>query len=64
MYTVDLRPLYVDLTAITKIDIYLYADSGSATVSNFGYVPAAVPAPGAAALIGLAGMVATRRRRN
>ena len=64
MYTVDLRPVQVDLTAISTIKIYIYADSGSATVSNFGYVPAAVPAPGAAALIGLAGMVATRRRRN
>ena len=64
MDTVDLRPVQVDLTAISNIKIYIYADSGSATVSNFGYVPAAVPAPGAAALIGLAGMVATRRRRN
>jgi len=37
--------------------------TGTVTVSNFGYV-APVPAPGAAALIGLAGLVATRRRRN
>ena len=34
--------------------------TGTVTVSNFGYVPA----PGAAALIGLAGLVAGRRRRN
>jgi len=36
------------------------ASSGSLQISNFGYVPA----PGAAALIGLTGLVATRRRRN
>ena len=35
--------------------------SGTATPSSFNF---SVPAPGAAALIGLAGMVATRRRRN
>ena len=33
--------------------------TGTVTVSNFGYVPA----PGAAALIGLAGLVASRRRQ-
>jgi hypothetical protein len=53
----------VDFTAITGFSLYLengnsYANS--LTVSNFGYVPA----PGAAALIGLAGLVASRRRRN
>ena len=53
----------VDFTAITGFSLYLengnsYANS--LTVSNFGYVPA----PGAAALIGLAGLVAGRRRRN
>ena len=37
--------------------------TGTVTVSNFGYL-APVPAPGAVALIGLAGMVAGRRRRN
>ncbi len=37
--------------------------TGTVTVSNFGYL-APVPAPGAAALIGLAGLVASRRRRN
>ena len=36
------------------------APTGTVTVSNFGYVPA----PGAAALIGLAGLVGSRRRRN
>ena len=39
------------------------APTGTVTVSNFGYL-APVPAPGAAALIGLAGLVASRRRRN
>ena len=34
--------------------------TGSLQISNFGYVPA----PGAAALIGLAGLVGSRRRRN
>jgi hypothetical protein len=34
--------------------------TGSLTIQNFGYVPA----PGAAALIGLAGLVGSRRRRN
>jgi hypothetical protein len=69
-YTVDLStlPTYIygegfDITATQNI--YLHFESGSdgsgvATISNFGYVPA----PGAAALIGLAGLVATRRRRN
>jgi len=37
--------------------------TGTVTVSNFGYL-APVPAPGAVVLIGLAGMVAGRRRRN
>jgi MYXO-CTERM domain-containing protein len=35
--------------------------SGTATPSSFNF---SVPAPGAAALVGLAGLVATRRRRN
>ncbi len=39
------------------------APTGTVSISNFGYL-APVPAPGAAALIGLAGLVATRRRRN
>ena len=34
------------------------------TVADQGIMAGAVPAPGAAALIGLAGLVATRRRRN
>ena len=37
--------------------------TGTVSISNFGYL-APVPAPGAAALIGLAGLVAGRRRRN
>jgi MYXO-CTERM domain-containing protein len=37
--------------------------TGTVSISNFGYL-APVPAPGAAALIGLAGLVSSRRRRN
>ena len=37
---------------------------GSLTITNLLANGAVVPAPGAAALIGLAGLVATRRRRN
>ena len=37
---------------------------GYNTVADQGIMAGAVPAPGAAALIGLAGLVATRRRRN
>jgi len=37
---------------------------GYNTVANQGIAAGAVPAPGAAALVGLAGLVATRRRRN
>jgi len=67
-YQVDLSeaPLsdhLTEFTAITSINIALRAGNNwanSLTMSNFGYVPA----PGAAALIGLAGLVATRRRRN
>ena len=35
--------------------------TGSVTISNFGY--SAVPAPGALALLGAAGMIGARRRR-
>ena len=69
-YTVDLRTVptnvvgdFTDFTTITNITIGLNDGNNwanSLTISNFGYVPA----PGAAALIGLAGLVATRRRRN
>ena len=38
--------------------------SGSLTITNLVANGASIPAPGAAALIGLAGMVAGRRRRN
>ncbi len=64
-YTVDLSTLEgINPSTITGMAIAIYSPEAacSATVSNFTYAP--VPAPGAAALIGLAGMVATRRRRN
>ena len=37
---------------------------GSQTGASFSFALPAIPAPGAAALVGLAGLVATRRRRN
>jgi uncharacterized protein (TIGR03382 family) len=60
-YTVDLSTMKgVDLTAITSIAIGIYtAEPGSATVSNFTYTPA----PGALALLGVAGLAGARRRR-
>jgi len=63
-YTIDLSTLSgmgIDPSTITSMAISIYSPAAcSATVSNFGYVPA----PGSAALIGLAGLVASRRRRN
>ena len=61
VYTVDLSTLNgVDLTAITTIAIGIYTSTpGSATVSNFTYTPA----PGALALLGVAGLAGARRRR-
>ena len=61
MYTVDLSTVIgVDLTAITSISIGIATNApGSATVSNFTYVPA----PGAIALLGAAGLIGGRRRR-
>ena len=60
-YTVDLSTVKgVDLTAITSVTLSIYTDSaGSATVSNFTYTPA----PGALALLGVAGLAGARRRR-
>lgn len=40
-----------------------YTFSGGATPAQIGYQVVAIPAPGAAALLGLGGLVATRRRR-
>jgi len=68
-YTIDLSTLPLiegepgsfDFTAITNFAIILQAPSaGSATVSNFTYTPA----PGAIALLGAAGLVGARRRRD
>ena len=64
-YTVDLSTVpdngAFDFTAITDITIGLQAQSaGSATVSNFTYTPA----PGAIALLGAAGLIGARRRRD
>ena len=64
-YTVDLSTVgdngVSDYTAITDIMINLQAQSGgSATVSNFTYTPA----PGAIALLGAAGLIGARRRRD
>jgi len=60
-YTVDLSTVNgVDLTAITSIVIGINTSTpGSATVSNFTYTPA----PGALALLGVAGLAGARRRR-
>ena len=41
-----------------------YSSTVNYTMTNFSYSSVSVPAPGAAALIGLAGIVAGRRRRN
>ena len=58
-------------TNLGTVQLYVYYDVpsglsagtnlGNVTLTDFSY---AVPAPGAAALVGLAGLVATRRRRN
>ena len=65
-YTIDLSTVpfngAFDFTAITDITIGMLAQTeGSATVSNFTYT---VPAPGAIALLGAAGLVGGRRRRD
>ena len=67
----------VNLAGMISVDLYLTntytasltttagvgnIPSASVDISNFGVYD--IPAPGAAALIGLAGLVATRRRRN
>ena len=64
-YTVDLSTVYgfemgiPDFRAITDISFQLSANSAcSATMSNFVYTPA----PGALALLGVAGLAARRRR--
>ena len=60
-YTVDLSTRTFNYTAITNITIALSTSDGSATMSNFTYTP--VPAPGALALLGAAGLVGARRRK-
>ena len=52
------------LQAGTYRFVYTNGGGGSQNRTLFDLSFSAVPAPGAAALIGLAGMVATRRRRN
>lgn len=49
----------VDFTQI--IQIGLYADTATGSISNFTITP--IPAPGAFALLGAAGLVRSRRRR-
>lgn len=51
------------LNAVSKMQVMISATSpdSSISVSNFTYTP--VPAPGAVALLGLGGLVASRRRR-
>jgi MYXO-CTERM domain-containing protein len=54
-----------DVASITSILLQCsgsYTGSVNYTMTNFSY--SAVPAPGAAALVGLAGLVGRRRRRN
>jgi uncharacterized protein (TIGR03382 family) len=63
-YTIDLSTVpfngAFDFTAITDITISLSSGAaGSVTVSNFTYTPA----PGALALLGVAGLAGGRRRR-
>ena len=51
--------------AITKVNVYFYGAGGAAGTSTFDVSNfQAIPAPGALALLGLAGLVAGRRRRN
>jgi hypothetical protein len=64
------KDLGFDLTKVTNLDVNVYQLGGptsgntvtvSGTLSNFSYT--AVPAPGALALLGAAGLVGARRRR-
>ncbi len=51
----------INLTAITSFGFGIYTSTpGTATVSNFTYTPA----PGAIALLGAAGLIGARRRRD
>lgn len=50
-----------DITALSITTMPLLTNSVYATIDNL-YIAGAVPAPGAAALVGLAGLIARRRR--
>ena len=62
MMTVDLYLTNTNTTALGGTTGVGNIPGASLDISNFG--ASNIPAPSAAALIGLAGMVATRRRRN
>ena len=62
MMTVDLYLTNTNTTALGGTTGIGNIPEASLDISNFGATN--IPAPSAAALIGLAGMVATRRRRN
>ena len=62
MYSVSMVFTNIDQTLLTGATGVTNIPAGTLNISNFG--ASNIPAPGAAALIGLAGLVAGRRRRN
>ena len=62
MYSVSMVFTNIDQTLLTGATGVTNIPAGTLNISNFG--ASNIPAPGAAALIGLAGLVASRRRRN